>query len=149
MVDGVRRRRGDGGLGPLIGAAAFNDRAGDNPGAVFRYWSSANTIDVEQSSPSFPSSYLDTVCSQISIALTTKMGVELDWLRHFWDYYTNALDVDPGARPTVSQMMAEIDAAPAWSRGTAWSSIRQGIEAYSGVEQRERWDQHGAWNGVD
>lgn len=133
----------------FMAAAAFNDRAGDNPGAMFRYWSSLNTIDVEQSSPQFPSNYFDTVCSQVAVALPTKMGVELDWLRHWWDYYTNALDVDPGARPTVQQMMAEIDAAPAWSRGTAWTSIREGVSSYSGEDQLDRWDQHGAWNGVD
>ncbi|HVK84607.1 MAG TPA: hypothetical protein VM513_10900 [Kofleriaceae bacterium] len=133
----------------FLAAATFNDRAGDNPGAMFRYWSSTNTIDVEQSSPGFPSNYLDTVCSQVVAANTVKVGVELDWLRHYWDYYTNALDVDPGARPTVKQMMAEIEAAPFWSRGTAWSSIRQGVSSYSGAAQLDRWDQHGAWNGVD
>jgi len=26
------------------------------------------------------------------------MGVELDWLRHWWGYESNALDVDPGVR---------------------------------------------------
>ncbi|MDX2092165.1 MAG: hypothetical protein SFX73_30145 [Kofleriaceae bacterium] len=133
----------------FIAAATFNDRAGDNPGGMFRYWSSTNTIDLEQSSPGFPSNYLDSVCSQISVATPIKVGVELDWLRHFWDYYSNALDVDPGVRPTVTQMMAEIEAAPAWSRGTAWQSIRQGVSAYSGEAQLARWDQHGAWNGVD
>lgn len=133
----------------FIAAASFNDRAGDNPGAMFRYWSSINTIDVEDSSPQFQANYMDTVCSQIAMAMPTKLGVELDWLRHYWDYYSNALDVDPGVRPSVSQMMAEIDAAPAWTRGTAWSSIRAGVSAYSGEAQLDRWDQHGAWNGVD
>ncbi len=133
----------------FIAAATYNDRAGDNPGAAFRYWSSSNTIDVEDSSPQFPANYLDTVCSQVAMTPPTKMGVELDWLRHYWDYYSNALDVDPGARPTVKQMMSEIDAAPVWTRGTAWSSIRQGVSSYSGAGQLARWDQHGAWNGVD
>jgi hypothetical protein len=77
------------------------------------------------------------------------MGVELDWLRHWWDYYTNALQVDPGARPSMTQMMAEIDAAPAWTRDTVWANIRQGVSSYSGAQQLARWDQHGAWNGVD
>jgi hypothetical protein len=132
----------------FMAAAAFNDRAGDNPGGMFRYWSSTDTIDIEQSSPSFPSNYLDTVCS-IPVGITDKMGVELDWLRHWWDYYTNALQVDPGARPSMTQMMAEIDAAPAWTRDTVWANIRQGVSSYSGAQQLARWDQHGAWNGVD
>jgi hypothetical protein len=133
----------------FIAAATYNDRAGENPGGAFRYWSSSNTIDIEESSPQFPSNYNDTVCSQIQVSTGFKMGVELDWLRHYWDYYTNALDVDPGARPTVKQMMAEMDAAPVWSRGTAWTSMRAGVSSYSGADQLARWDQHGAWNGVD
>ena len=81
--------------------------------------------------------------------LNDKMGVELDWLRHWWDYYTNALEVDPGVRPSMTQMMAEIDAAPAWTRDTVWARMREGVSAFSGADQLDRWDQHGAWNGVD
>jgi hypothetical protein len=49
----------------------------------------------------------------------------------------------------MTQMMAEIDAAPAWTRDTVWANIRQGVSSYSGAQQLARWDQHGAWNGVD
>jgi hypothetical protein len=133
----------------FIAAATYNDRAGENPGGAFRYWSSQNTIDIEDSSPQFPANYFDTVCSQLPFTPTAKMGVEVDWMRHFWDYYSNDLDVDPGTRPTVKQMMSEIDAAPAWTQSNTWARIRQGVSSYSGAAQLARWDQHGAWNGVD
>jgi hypothetical protein len=132
----------------FIAVATFNSRAGTNPGAFLRYWDSAETtVDVEQGDVGGASSYFATVCPTVASAI--RLGVQLDWLRHWWDYYSNATDMDPGYAPTVTRMMSEIDAAPAWSPGTAWSSIRAGVKTYSGETQQARWDQHGAWNGID
>lgn len=132
----------------FISVATFNSRAGDNPGAMMRYWSGDGVdVDVEQGPTGGASNYFDSVCPSVQSATT--LSVQLDWLRHWWDYYTNDLEVDPGYRPTVTRMMNELDAAPAWSAGNAWTRIRTGVKSYSGSTQQARWDQHGAWNGID
>ena len=102
---------------------------------------------IEEGATGGASNYFDTVCPDVASA--TKLSVQLDWLRHWWDYHTNATESDPGMRPSFARMIEELDAAPLWSAGTAWTRMRSGVESRSGAEQLARWDQMGAWNGID
>lgn len=135
----------------FIAVAAFNDRAGTNPGAMMRYWSGGGgtTVDVEQGPTGGASNYFDNVCPGVSAPSSMRLGVELDWMRHWWDFYTNDNASDPGFRPTVKTMMDDLDAANGWAASTAWARMADGIEANSGADQRDRWEQLGAWNGID
>jgi hypothetical protein len=134
----------------FIAVATFNDRAGTNPGASMRYWSaSGTTVDVEQGPIGGASNYFDNVCPGVSVPPSMRLGVELDWMRHWWDFYTNATASDPGVRPSVKTMMEDLEAANGWAASTAWTRISAGIEANSGAAQRDRWEQLGAWNGID
>ena len=133
----------------FVATTAFNNTASTNPGAIMRYWSAGGdtTVDIEEGATGGASNYFDTVCPDVASA--TKLSVQLDWLRHWWDYHTNATESDPGMRPSFARMIEELDAAPLWSAGTAWTRMRSGVESRSGAEQLARWDQMGAWNGID
>jgi hypothetical protein len=131
----------------FVAVTAFNSTDGANPGARMRYWSGGGTtVDVEEGAMGGESQYFHNACPGVDSA--TKMSVELDWLRHWWDYYTNATDGDPGVRPSYSHIIDELAAAPPWNPGTAYANMRLGIESVTGADQLARWDQMGTWNGI-
>jgi hypothetical protein len=133
----------------FVATAVYNDRfEGENPDAVFRYWSSSAasaTVDVEAGPAGGVSRYMETKCNYDF----SGMGVELDWLRQWWDYASNAWSSTPGVRPSSAQLMNEIDAAWDWGSRNAYTRIKGGIRRKSGSQQELRWSQYAATNGVD
>jgi len=53
------------------------------------------------------------------------MGVELDWMRTWWDFYTDA-DL-PGVPPTSSELHDTINASGGWGAQDAWQKLEDGI----------------------
>ena len=46
-------------------------------------------------------------------------------------------------------MMDEIAASVGWFRTDTYTFMRDGIEASSGTDQRDRWVEMSVWNGID
>ena len=129
----------------FVAVRTFNNHVeSDNPGAVLQYWrGNGLTVDVEEGPAGGVDTYYETMCGGNQPNLSG-WGVELDWLRAWWDYHTN-----PGSTPSQSQMMDEIAANSGWFRTDTYDFITDGIEAVSGAEQRDRWIEMGVWNGID
>ena len=129
----------------FVATAAFNDTTEQD--ATMQYWGGSDpTINVENGPNGGQTAYYDTICN---IATPSTLGVELDWLRQWWDYRTNTNVGDAGVRPSNGQMMDEISASLPWTNQTTWTNLTQGIEDTSGADQSQRWTDMGTWNGID
>jgi len=131
----------------FVAVRAFNNHEeDDNPGATLQYWrGNGLTVDVEQGPTGGVDTYYEVVCGG-NQANAGGMGVELDWMRAWWDYHTNP---EPGFRPDTSVMVDEIAANSGWGQSDTYQFITDGIESSSGAEQRQRWIQQAVWNGID
>jgi len=69
------------------------------------------------------------------------VGVELDWMRAWWDFHTD--DGLPGARPDHADLQEVIDDAT-WTKQNAWDRM---VAALSG-DWLARWISVGDWNGI-
>lgn len=132
----------------FVAVRAFNNHLeGDNPGAVLQYWrGSGFTVDVEQGPTGGVTKYFESMCGGTQVNMATGFGVELDWLRAWWDYHTNP---SPGSPTSQSQIMDEIAEGSGWNRTNIYQSLVDGIEALSGTDQRDRWTAIAAGNGID
>lgn len=71
-----------------------------------------------------------------------QVGVELDWMRTFWDYHTD--DDMPGSLRSHLQLQDDIDASGGWNSNTAWNDIDAGMSSRG---QGARWQTAGDNNG--
>lgn len=72
-----------------------------------------------------------------------QVGVELDWMRTFWDYHTD--DDLPGAIRSHLQLQQDLNASGGWSSSSAWDDIDDGMTARG---QGARWQSAGDYNGA-
>lgn len=126
----------------FVSADIWNQgHSGSNPGAVFVYWNSSATVyDVEYGSDQkncydqYPNTWL---CDYI--------GVELDWLRFWWDFHTNNLPGDPGSPPSHTWLMNLIDdtefESGVWQASDAFEAVLSG-------GMLNRWREFACWNGI-
>lgn len=152
------------GFANFVAAEVWNDDenfAGDDPPATLRYWDGGggSFVPVEGDrghcgSPSadrFPRKYAETCFSDpVSAAYNSLCanqdcpgyGTELDWMRAWWDFYT---DKDLAGDPlTASELQQFIGRGKGGSRTTAWPDLRDG----STGTLRTRWLQVSGWNGI-
>lgn len=131
----------------FVAVRAYNDHLeGNEPGATFQYWSGTGlTVDVEQGPVGGVDRFYESMCGGTG-ATAGGSGVELDWLRHWWDYHT---DPAPEGPVSAQLMMQEIAENSNWMSSTAYQVMSDGIEAFSGAAQRARWESIAAANGVD
>jgi hypothetical protein len=131
----------------FVAVRAYNNPTeGDNPDATLEYWrGSGETVDVEQGPVGGVDTYYEAMCGG-NQANSAGRGVELDWLRAFWDYHTNST---PGYRPDTSVMVDEIAANSGWHPDDTYSFITDGVDMASGADQRDRWLEMAQWNGID
>jgi hypothetical protein len=128
----------------FVATHAFNDPL--EADAAFQYWRGTGlTVDVTQGPTGGVDQLYETQCGGGG-ANAAGRGVELDWLRQWWDYRTAA---SPGYAPDITVMMDEIAANPGWARDTAYTFISSGIASTSGDGQGTRWTQLAVSNGVD
>ena len=93
-------------------------------------WNNHNELDCEFGSEPFDLHYLNTNCGG-----TAQHGVELDWLRQFWDVHTNGNAPDP----TFTAMINWLDDAPNWTRSNVYSKLDQQADVVGG-DLNTNWD---------
>lgn len=129
---------------------------GSEPLAWMRYWNAASAlVDVEGSqggcstgpsdTANFRGQYADN-CFQTEPLCAggncVGMGTELDWMRMWWDFYS---DPDmPGTPPSASDLHTMINAAGPWGSSDVWQTL---LASLSG-DERERFLEASVWNGV-
>lgn len=139
------------GWGNFVSAVAWNVHGADADGKM-RYWGSCegnSTIDVESSGDATDCvvKYMET---NFGAGTWPGNGGELDWMRTWWDYYTNEGGW-PGSRPTQSQMQLEFEGYLPVSGfpKRAYDDYRKGVADQSGCTQYERIVALAAANGAD
>ena len=70
-------------------------------------------------------------------------GVELDWLRAFWDVHTNGSNP-----PHMNTVLDWIDSADEPNNGTAYDELDEAADAYGGVILTN-WNSAVNLNGID
>jgi hypothetical protein len=75
--------------------------------------------------PNFRNAYADSCFFPFCGNDCSGMGVELDWMRHWWEYHTNG--VLAGPVPSHAQMQADIAASGGWDATTAWTDLHVGL----------------------
>ncbi|MCA9710152.1 MAG: hypothetical protein KDK70_30210 [Myxococcales bacterium] len=125
------------GFAHFYAADIWNDHYENS--CVFEYWGSGTpAIDCEGSSASYPSAYMESACDPTYDG----RGVELDWLRQFWDVHTE------GSDPSMNQMLAWMDGATAWGTTNGYDRLDAAANAYGGAIN-SNWDGNKGANGVD
>ena len=145
----------------FVAADVWNsgEHSGGDPTGWFVYWGNGNPlIDVEagqggcaamSGDPNgFRSSYAD-VCFSAGWAFDENCssgdcdgyGVELDWMRAWWDFHTD--DDLAGSRPDHADLHEIVDDAT-WSASDAWDGM---VAALNGG-WLTRWLDAGGWNGI-
>ena len=67
-------------------------------------------------------------------------GSEIDWMRGLWHYHTRTSYIGGGVVPSHQRLQSEIDSASQWVKDNACEKYADGVEAYSGSSQQNRWD---------
>ena len=140
------------GFAQFYSAAVWNSEG--STGGKFHYYKTnykngaVTTIDVEYPVDAGlnPLSYLENRCS----GTLQGYGVEMDWMRAFWDYRT-----DSGTAPSHYQLLRQIKNAVTggnWSHATAYTAFADAVTDYDvdyGTSFSPRWTADADWNGVD
>lgn len=117
----------------------FNDH--DETDGHFHYYKTGYpaSVDVESGPEGGVTAFMENTCS----GSDGGRGVELDWLRAFWDYHTNAPSTgDPGHGGIISQIIASYTNNPTYFHANAyWYFLDESWQ--------ERWEESAAWNGID
>lgn len=126
----------------FVSVDAFNSH--DQTDAHFQYYKTtiATDVNVENGNVGGATAYMESVCTEPYGGY----GVELDWLRTFWDYHTNS---NPGGKPSHFEIMDQLDAAydhPQFGVNNAWIKI---YEAALNDGFGPRFLEMADWNGVN
>jgi hypothetical protein len=111
---------------------------------------SNRTVDVESGTAIFPASYMENNCTSDTI---DGYGVELDWVRHFWDLHTGMADL--GRYPTCTgasfdTIMALIDDVDDWSDPLdAFEELDTSATLWLDPSISSCWPGSASGNGVD
>ncbi len=99
------------------------------------------TIDCEVGDTHWPTAYQESrPCEDPFDGL----GVELDWLRMWWDFHT-----DSGTKPTFTQIADLCAAADDWGPETAFDVFDAAVSTFMSGAFEGRWDGDVSLNGVD
>lgn len=147
------------GFAHFLSTLAFNDH--DETAGFFRYYKDLSALAVYQDLED--DDWIVAVENPGSVtggwmaeACDNEVGtaVELDWLRHYWDFRTNT-----GAKPTHWQVFEQIRHgrdAWAWAEDTAYLGLSAALtDADLGLTPTQqdalfdRWVDSGEWNGID
>lgn len=126
------------GFADFVAAATWNDRADADCFATFPH-NGPTAFNCELGGQ-FPVKYMEAECSLFDLA---GRGVELDWMRAFWDYYQDPL---PGPRPSFDELLEFIAVAPTWNNFAAWPALNTASVTMS---TESRWTQAAVRNGID
>ncbi len=152
------------GFANFVAAEVWNDDEnfnGDDPPATLRYWDGGggSFVPVEGARGScgstaanrFPRQFAETCYGDSSLTGYDSncsshdcvgYGTELDWMRAWWDFYTDG-DL-PGSPLSSSALQQFIGRGRGGSRTTAWPDLLNG----STGTLRQRFFQASDWNGI-
>ncbi len=128
------------GFAHFVSTDAFNSHGSEN--AIFHYYKSGypDIVNVENGPTGGDTAYLEAVCEPSYAG----RGVELDWLRTFWDYHTNG-----GTGPNHHQIMSQLSEMhddPGYSSNNAYALMSAAADADGFLTG---WEDAGEWNGID
>lgn len=130
----------DEGFSHYISALAWNDISTN--ACFFRYWnrvivggSTTPTINCNTGSVNFSDKYLETNCT--SGGLSGK-GVELDWMRFFWDFHMCGGDLD--AQRTL------FENSSSWGTMNAYTILNNQAQSMNNINTC--WNQTASSNGI-
>ena len=130
------------GFAHFFSASAWNNFGADTD-CVFRYWADS-TIDCEGSLTSnWPEAYMETLCYNTS---HTGRGVELDWLRQFWDVQTD------GTQPNFDDMMEWVQSSWFFAVPPDWEDPYFQLDNVADLLDGaidSNWDAAKGTNGID
>jgi hypothetical protein len=72
----------------------------------------------------------------------------MDWMRQWWDYYTNDTANSIGVRPTMAQLFDLVDDTN-WSGTSGTFNVSHHMESALSGDQRTRWIDYKCFNGID
>jgi hypothetical protein len=129
------------GFAHFYSADVWNDDDEDDCG--FEYWRTVEgvgtpAVDCEYGGGDFPLGYLEDACGG-----TAQHGVELDWLRAFWDVHTNG-----STPPSFTGVANWLDNAGSWSRSNVYSVLDAEADDVGGSLETN-WDAAVFANGID
>lgn len=152
------------GFAHFLSTLAFNNHAETN--GFFRYYkyvaayttlqSAEWIVDVENSGT--PAGGWANASCKVNNVLTPGTGTEVDWLRHYWDFRTNAA-TSPEVKPTHGQLFQTLVFTHFWldwggtdvfdKLTTGLGLFDIGLTAAQQAAMVDRWESFGAFNGVD
>jgi hypothetical protein len=127
------------GFAHFVAADTFNNHAQDD--CAFRYWGSNHgdrNVDCEGAS-SHVAAWMENMCVGESFV---GAGVELDWLRQFWDVHTN------GGSTNMLPFMQWIRASGGWTKTSAYDELNTAAQAHGG-DIKANWNVSRTGNGID
>jgi len=138
------------GFAQFYATAAWNSEG--QTGGWFRYYKdyykngSVTNVNVENGNTGGATRYMEKNCSGSDAG----RGVELDWMRAFWDYRTNS-----GTKPTHYQILRQLKNAVIggdWGHSDAYDAFSGAVADYDnqyGTSFYSRWLTMATYNGVD
>ena len=128
------------GFAHFVATDVFNSH--NQTGAHFHYYKSGFPagVNVENGPTGGVTKFMENECS----GTDTGYGVELDWLRTFWDYHTNS-----GSKPNHHQIMDQIQDAHDDSSYTYKRAYTEMKSAANADGYGARWEEMASWNGID
>lgn len=148
----------------FLSALAFNTHSETN--GFFRYYkyvpayttlqSAEWIVDVENSGT--PAGGFAHANCKVNGVLTPGTGTEVDWLRHYWDFRTNAA-TSPEVKPTHGQLFMTLVNTQFWTPWVGHDVYDKlvaglglfdiGLTATQQAALVDRWETLGAINGID
>lgn len=133
------------GFGHFYAADVFNDH--DETDCWFEYYKevdgdSSPAVNCETSNTDFDLAYLENVCGAAAGS-----GVELDWLRTYWDVHTDNAAPDP-TFTAMTSWLAGAAAEANWDRDTAYQELDEEANELDD-ELESNWNNAKTLNGVD
>ncbi|GAB4293754.1 MAG: hypothetical protein Kow0090_08230 [Myxococcota bacterium] len=143
------------GFGHFYGAISFNNTAA-GADCKFKYYktiinSNGNqdvnpTIDCQDGQSGYPLQYMENHCYFASDPFAGD-GVELDWLRMWWDFLTKNV---PGAtKPTFANILGMMNYATTWTQTTTYTRLDEAAFNYQSGLYENQWNNVVSNNGVD
>lgn len=124
------------GFGHFYAADVWNSHNEDD--CAFEYWGAGTpAIDCENGMVDYPQAYMENECDESYAG----RGVELDWLRQFWDVHTE------GGQPSMNAMLDWMSSAVAWGTTNGYSRLNTAANAVGG-SINANWDNRKQHNGV-
>jgi hypothetical protein len=127
----------------FFSADVWNDHTEDD--CVFRYWKDEfglgiPTVDCEAADAQYPLAFMEANCG----ASWSGKGVDVDWLRTFWDVHTNGT----GQAVTIPTMVDWMYDATAWGNTSGYSELDAQANVVGGT-LNSNWNSAASENGVD